>query len=143
MIIHFKKLHPSAQPPKRANVGDAGADLYSIEDASIPPLSRQLIHTGISLDLNDHNVYARVAPRSGLAAKHGIDVMAGVIDSGYRGELCVMLFNSDKDKSFDIKIGDRIAQLIIEKCYPATFIESNELTDSDRSINGFGSTGIK
>lgn len=146
MIVKVKKLHPDAQLPTRACDWDAGADLYSVENISIPPLSRQLVHTGISIELetDDYGLtYARIAPRSGLAHKHGIDVMAGVIDIGYRGEICVVLFNSDKDHTFEVKSGDRIAQLIVEKCYWTKFIDSEELSQSSRSTNGFGSTGIK
>lgn len=142
-MIKVKKLHPLAQIPKRANTTDAGADLYSVEDITIPPLSRALIHTGISLEIPQQAIYGRIAPRSGLALKNGIDVLAGVVDSGYRGEICVVLFNTDKDRSYEIKQGDRIAQIIFEQYLGLSFIETEDLTDSNRLVNGFGSSGIK
>jgi dUTP pyrophosphatase len=143
IMIKVKKIHPLATIPKRANETDAGADLYSIENIDIPPLSRALIHTGISLEIPSQSIYGRIAPRSGLALKRGIDVLAGVVDSGYRGEICVLLFNTDKDNTYEIKQGDRIAQIIFEQhlCLPLTEVE--DLTDSNRSVNGFGSSGIK
>jgi dUTP pyrophosphatase len=141
-MIKVKKLHPLAQIPKRANSFDAGADLYSIENIIIPPLSRALVHTGISLEIPSTSIYGRIAPRSGLAVKYGIDILAGVVDSGYRGEICVILFNTDKDDSYEVKQGDRIAQIIFEQCHNLSFFESDNLTDSNRSVNGFGSSGI-
>lgn len=141
-MIRVKKEHELAQIPKRANSTDAGADLYSVENIIIPPLSRALVSTGISISIDYYGVYARIAPRSGLALKNGIDVFAGVIDSGYRGVIGVILFNSDKDNDYEVKIGDRIAQLIIENCYYLDFIEVKELDNSSRLYGGFGSTGI-
>lgn len=142
-MIKVKKLHPLAQIPKRVNKTDAGADLYSIEDIIIAPLSRSLVHTGISLEIPSQSIYGRIAPRSGLALKHGIDVLAGVIDSGYTGEICVILFNTDKDRAYEIKQGDRIAQIIFEQYLGLSFTETQRLTDSNRSNNGLGSSGIK
>jgi dUTP pyrophosphatase len=140
-VIKVKKLHPLAQIPKRANSTDAGADLYSIEDLWIPPLGRMLVRTGLSLDIPD-GVYGRIAPRSGLALKHGVDVLAGVIDPGYRGEIGVVLYNTDQNSTFKILRGDRIAQIIFEQYYLFSFIESqDDLNDSNRSMNGFGSSG--
>lgn len=128
--------------PLVAHDGDAGADLYSIEHASIPPLSRQIIRTGIAIEI-PNGMYAKIAPRSGLAVKHGIDILAGIIDSGYRGEICVVLYNTDKDKSFDVLPGDRIAQLIFHKYIHPIFLETQELSSTERSKKGFGSSGIK
>lgn len=139
--IRFVKLSPLAKAPLRANTSDAGADLYSIEDLWVPPLTRQLVRTGISLEIPD-GIYGRIAPRSGLALKHGIDVLAGVIDPGYRGEIGVVLYNTDQNSTFKILRGDRIAQIIFERCYLFSFIESqDDLNDSNRSIGGFGSSG--
>jgi dUTP pyrophosphatase len=140
-MIKVKKEHPDAIIPTRANNNDAGADLYSVVDVKIPPLSRVLVSTGISIQLPTDNLYARVAPRSGLAVKYGIDVLAGVIDNGYRGIVGVVLFNTDKDNTFEVKKGDRIAQLIIENYHPLFFSEVDNLNESDRGNNGFGSSG--
>ena len=99
--MNIKKLHIHAKVPTRANPNDAGADLYSIESVVIPPLSRGVVKTGIALEI-PVSYYGRVAPRSGLAAKHGIDVLAGVIDSSYRGEIGVVLLNTDSSNSFTV-----------------------------------------
>ena len=140
-MIKVKKVHPDAQLPKRANNTDAGADLYSVENMVIPPQSRALVSTGITIELPETNVYARVAPRSGLAVKNGVDVLAGVVDNGYRGVIGVVLLNTDKEKSFEVKVGDRIAQLIIENYHTLSFIEAEDLNSTTRSDNGFGSSG--
>jgi len=128
--------------PSRANPTDAGADIYSIEQCIIQPLERKAISTGIRMEIPE-GYYARIAPRSGLAVKNGIDILAGVVDSSYRGEIKVVLYNSDKSNSFFVNPGDRIAQLIIEKHYNFDLIEVvEELSDTDRGSGGFGSTGI-
>lgn len=141
-MIKIKKLHELAIIPKRNNESDAGADLYSVQDITIPPLSRTLVSTGISLEIPT-GFYGRIAPRSGLAVNHGIDVLAGVCDSSYRGEIRVVLINTDKDKSFEITYGDKIAQLIIEQHFNFDFKEVDELCESNRGNNGFGSSGNK
>lgn len=140
--IKVTKLSPNAQIPKRANASDAGADLYASESVSILPMSRRLVSTGIMIELPDTNIYARIAPRSGLAVKNGIDVLAGVVDNKYRGEIKVVLFNTDKENTFVIDIGDRIAQIIIENYHSLDFIESEIDTNTDRGVGGFGSTGV-
>ena len=141
MIIKFNKINSKAKIPSRANQSDAGADLFSLESHTIQPLERAIIPTGIRVEIPEGH-YGRIAPRSGLAAKNGIDVLAGVVDSGYRGEIKVILYNTDKSNSFFIEPGERIAQLIIEKHYNYEFIEVvQELTDSSRGQGGFGSTG--
>jgi len=142
MIVKIKKLHADAKIPLRNNQTDAGADLYSLENTIILPQSRLLIKTGISLEIPD-GYYGRIAPRSGLAVKNGIDVLAGVVDSGYRGEIGVLLYNTDKNQSFEINKGDRIAQIIFEQHYNFEFVETQDLQDSNRSFYGFGSSGIK
>lgn len=141
-LIKITKVNPNAQIPVRANQSDAGSDLYAAEGVTIPPLSRAIVTTGILMELPDTNVYARIAPRSGLAVKHGIDVLAGVVDNKYRGEIKVVLFNSDKDNEFVVNIGDRIAQIIIENYHALQFIEFNVDTNTDRGSSGFGSSGI-
>ena len=139
MNIKVKKLHEDASIPSKNSFTDAGYDLYALNGGTIKPLERKLVGTGISLAINEKH-YGRIAPRSGLAFKHGIDVLAGVIDSGYRGEICVLLINlGDKDFTYDK--GDRIAQIIIERCeHPEWFIVE-DLEETDRGDGGFGSTG--
>ena len=139
ILVEINKLNNKAQTPSRANLSDAGYDLYSSESGSIPPNSRSIVKTGISIAIPP-GYYGRVAPRSGLAVKFGIDVLAGVIDSGYRGEVGVVLQNLSND-SFNFKEGERIAQLILEQCNSVEWIELDELKDSQRSDGGFGSTG--
>lgn len=141
-MILVKKNHELAIIPKRNNVTDAGADLYSAEQIVIPPQSRALVSTGISIEIPE-GFYGRIAPRSGLAAKYGIDILAGVCDSGYRGEIKVVIINTDKDKNFEITYGDKIAQLIIEQHFNFDFVETEQLSSSVRGNNGFGSSGNK
>lgn len=141
MKIEIKKLSDAAKLPFHGSESAAGYDLCSIERIRIMPHARALIKTGLSLSIPD-GYYGRIAPRSGLAYKHGIDVLAGVIDADYRGELGVILYNSGMN-DFEINEGDRVAQLIIEKCHKVEWIEVNELETSVRSEGGFGSTGSK
>ena len=125
--------------PGYAHPGDAGADLCASENTTLPPRSRQLISTGLCLALPQGHV-GLVWPRSGLAVKHGIDCGAGVIDSGYRGEIKVLLFNHSDD-AFSIEAGDRIAQLLIQKVERATFESVESLPESERGEGGFSTTG--
>lgn len=143
-MIKVKKLSENAIIPKKTNSTDAGFDISSIENVLIPPLGRSLVHTGICLELDEDHVYARIAPRSGLAFKYGIDVLAGVIDAGYKGEVCVVLHNTDHECSYVVNEGDRIAQIIFERYMNIdNLTETNELSESNRSTDGFGSSGIK
>jgi len=139
-MIKVKKMVDNAKLPTRSNYNDAGADLYSTETVVIPPLSRALVSTGITIELPE-NIYGRIAPRSGLALKHGLDVLAGVVDEGYRGVIGVVIYNTDKNKEYIINVGDKIAQLILETYHKQDFIWSDNLSESDRSNKGFGSTG--
>lgn len=139
--IEIKKLSENAKIPTRGTIFAAGYDLYAAESFVIKPLSRQLIKTNVSIGIPD-GFYGRIAPRSGLAYKNGIDVLAGVIDADYRGDIGVILFNSDVNKDFEVKTGDRVAQLIIEKCFDVSWLETDTLKDTQRSSGGFGSTGI-
>jgi dUTP pyrophosphatase len=138
--MKIKFLSKEAKIPMRANPSDAGADLCSVEDFILNPLERKAISTGISLEIPEGH-YGRIAPRSGLAYKNGIDVLAGVVDSSYRGEIKVILFNTDKENYFKINIGDRIAQLIIEKHFNFEFEIVEDLSYTQRGEGGFGSTG--
>jgi dUTP pyrophosphatase len=141
--IEFKLLHELAQAPKYAHDGDAGADLVCIEDVTLAPGERLLVSTGIAIALPAGYV-GLVHPRSGLANKHGIGIVntPGTIDSGYRGELKICLINLDPAETVSLPAGSRIAQLVIQEVTTANFVEVQELDETQRSDNGFGSTGI-
>ena len=133
-----------AQPgfePSYAKPGDAGADLRSTVDVSVPARGRERVPTGVKIALQNGFV-GLVHPRSGLAAKNGITVLntPGTIDAGYRGEIMVTLYNST-DQDFEVKRGDRIAQLLIQQVEQARFLQVSELPQSDRGESGFGSSG--
>ncbi len=138
-MLKFKLLSEDATLPTRATTGSAGLDLYASEETSISSGSRRVVKTDLSLAV-PMGTYARIAPRSGLAFKHGIDVCAGVVDSDYRGPLGVVLSNLS-DKTFEIKKGDRIAQLIIEQIAILDPVEVDSLDSTTRGSGGFGSTG--
>ncbi len=149
MRIGFKKLHPDAQVPTYASEHAAGADLFANVKAMtdepevvIAPGKRALIKTGIAIEL-PAGLEAQVRPRSGLALKHGITVLnsPGTIDADYRGDIGVILLNTS-DEDFVVKHGDRIAQLVIASHFTGDFIETDELGDTTRGENGFGSTGV-
>ena len=125
--------------PQYAHKGDAGADLRAAEPKIIAPRSRELIATGISLELPLGYV-GLIWPRSGLAVKRGLDCGAGVIDSHYRGEIKVLLFNHSATE-IRIQLGDRIAQLIVQKVETVEFKFSDRLSETVRNTSGFGSTG--
>ena len=131
-------------PPQYAKPGDAGADLVAAEAVRLEPGERALVGTGVRIALPD-GYAAFVVPRSGLAAKHGITVVnsPGTIDAGYRGEIKVILLNTDRSDAYDVAIGDRIAQVIIMPVTRATFVPVEALPDSDRGSGGFGSTGYQ
>lgn len=139
-IRYTRTASASKEPLRRANPTDAGMDLVASEDAILPPLSRATIPTGIAVEIPE-GYYGRVAPRSGLAHNHGIDVLAGVVDSGYRGEVKVILYNTDKDHRFQVRRGDRIAQMIIERHYNFDPVEVEDLSATPRGEGGFGSSG--
>ena len=140
MSLGVKKLCYDAIVPTRGSDGAVGYDLYSSEDAIVPcQAGRALVGTGITIVLPS-SVYGRVAPRSGLAVKHCINVGAGVIDPDYTGEIKVILFNHGL-KDFEIKKGDRIAQLILERCETPPIEEISIVEDTERGSGGFGSTG--
>lgn len=142
--VSIKILSRDAQIPHMAYNGDAGVDLRSVERIVLEPQERAMVATGLAIALPEG--YAGfVLPRSGLAAKHGISIVnaPGLIDSNYRGELKVILLNTDPDKSFTIEIGDRIAQLIVMPVPTISFEQVEELTESQRGESGFGSSGIR
>lgn len=138
--LKVKLLSSNATVPKRAHLSDAGYDLYSAMDSIIPPNSKALIKTDISVAIPE-GWYGRIAPRSSVAWKYHIDVGAGVVDSHYRGPVGVVLFNLNTHNEFEIKKGDRIAQLILEKCANLEIVVVDDLDKTQRGEGGFGSTG--
>lgn len=138
-VLQIKKLTQDAILPSRGSALSAGLDLYSAEETWIPAVGKLLVKTGISIALPD-GCYGRVAPRSGLACNHFVDVGAGVIDQDYRGEVKVLLFNFNR-VDYQVKKGDRIAQLICEKIYIPDILQVEDLSKTDRGSGGFGSTG--
>jgi dUTP pyrophosphatase len=143
MDIRLVKSEPDAIVPTYAHPNDAGADLYSYEDVTIYPGERHLVRTGIAIDIPQGYV-GLIHPRSGLAANKGITVLnaPGTIDSGYHGELKVILYNTDAYIPVDIKHGDRIAQIVLQKIEFMTFDVVDEFSNfTKRNIDGFGSTG--
>ncbi|KJH53704.1 putative dUTP diphosphatase [Dictyocaulus viviparus] len=139
LTVRIVKLSPDARTPTYGSAEAAGADLYSAEDCVIPANGKMCVSTGLQVEL-PFGYYGRIAPRSGLAANNFIDVGAGVVDSDYRGELKVLLFNF-ATSDFQVRKGDRVAQLICEKIAHCAFEECESLTNSKRGDDGFGSTG--
>lgn len=137
--LKFKQLHPAAKLPTRGSAEAAGLDLYSIENVEIPAGGRAAVQTGLAVAIPS-GYYGRVAPRSGLAVRHGVDVLAGVIDADYRGHLMCALINHGAE-TFQIAAGQRIAQLIIEAIITPAPQWSEDLDDTTRGAGGFGSTG--
>jgi dUTP pyrophosphatase len=140
--VLISRLDPDLPMPHYAHPGDAGADLYSREDVSLPPGQRALVATGVAIAL-PAGYAAFVHPRSGLAARHGITVVnaPGTVDAGYRGEILVNLLNTDTRKAFTIARGDRIAQLVVQAVSEAHFVEVGSLPGSHRGDTGHGASG--
>jgi dUTP pyrophosphatase len=138
-ILRFQRLDPRAALPMRGSSFAAGLDICSIEDLIIEPHQRATARTGLAVAI-PHGFYGRVAPRSGLAVKHGLDVLAGVIDSDYRGELCSVLYNTG-DAAIELPAGSKICQLIIEKIITPKATWVADLDETARGAGGFGSTG--
>ncbi|KAK1322825.1 Deoxyuridine 5'-triphosphate nucleotidohydrolase [Acorus calamus] len=139
-LLKVKKLSDKAILPSRASPLSAGYDLSSAIETKVPARGKALVPTDLSIAIPE-NTYARIAPRSGLAWKHSIDVGAGVVDADYRGPVGVILFNLS-DVDFEVKPGDRIAQLIIERIMTPDVVEVDDLDSTVRGVGGFGSTGI-
>lgn len=141
MNIQIKKLSDKAKIPSQASKSAAGYDLYAAEEVLVNTMGRKLVKTNISISIPE-GYYGRIAPRSGLAYKNGIDVLAGVIDSDYRGDIGVILLNTDHNLDFEVNVGDRIAQIIIEKCHSVNWETVETLDATVRSEGGFGSSGV-
>jgi dUTP pyrophosphatase len=142
MSLRVRRLDARAKLPTRAHPGDAGLDLHALEGTVLWPGDRAQVRTGIAVEIPDGQA-GLVLPRSGLAARHGIALVnaPGLIDAGYRGELQVLLLNTDRHEAFELKEGDRIAQLVLVEVSTPVLIEVEELTGSQRGAGGFGSTG--
>ncbi|NUT43582.1 MAG: dUTP diphosphatase [Thermoactinospora sp.] len=140
--VLIQRLDPELPLPSYAHPGDAGADLHTAEDVELQPGERAIVRTGLSIALPD-GYAAFVHPRSGLAAKHGITVVnaPGTIDAGYRGEIMVILLNTDAKEPVRLGRGDRIAQLVVQKVERVVFAEVEALPGSARGTGGHGSTG--
>ena len=139
-MLRVKRLSRDATIPTRGSTRAAGYDLGSAVDVVVPARGKALVKTDIAISFPE-DCYARVAPRSGLALNHSIDVGAGVIDPDYRGNVGVILFNLS-DEEFEVRKGDRIAQLILERIRIVPVCEVEELPDTQRGCGGYGSTGV-
>lgn len=142
MQLRVARLNEDARLPSRAHAGDAGLDLYAAEAATLGPGERASVGTGVAVEIPAGHA-GLVLPRSGLAARHGIALVnaPGLIDSGYRGELRVLLLNTDRAEAFEIEPGDRIAQLVVSPVVDTEPVEVEELGESARGGGGFGSSG--
>lgn len=140
--VSIVRLDPELPLPSYAHPGDAGADLYAREDVTLAPGERRLVPTGVALALPDGYV-GLVHPRSGLAHRSGLSIVnaPGTVDAGYRGEVQVCLVNLDPATPIELRRGDRIAQLVVQRVETATFVEADELPGSSRGAGGHGSTG--
>jgi dUTP pyrophosphatase len=140
--LRVQRLHPDARLPTRAHDDDAGLDLCALEAATLQPGERATVRTGIAIELAPGHA-GLVLPRSGLAARHGIAIVnaPGLIDAGYRGELKVLLLNTDRAQAFDVAPGDRIAQLVIVAVATPRIVEADALAATLRGEGGFGSSG--
>jgi len=142
MIVQIQRIDKGLPLPDYARAGDAGMDVYSTIDCTLAPGQRAIVPIGIAIALPEGFV-CFAHPRSGLAAKNGISIVnsPGTIDSGYRGEIKIILINTDAKETFEVKRGDRIAQLVFQKFESARFFEVEVLPESQRGGGGFGSTG--
>jgi dUTP pyrophosphatase len=142
MSLKVRRLDARARLPTRAYPGDAGLDLYALEEAVLEPGARASIRTGVAVEIPDGRA-GLVLPRSGLAAKHGIALVnaPGLIDAGYRGEVRVLLLNTDRAQPFTVAGGERIAQLVLVRIDTPEVVEVDELAVTERGAGGFGSSG--
>jgi dUTP pyrophosphatase len=148
--VQIRRLTPEARVPSRGSAHSAGFDLYASADATVPPscvtgegrvaVGRAVVPTGIAMAI-PHGLYGRVAPRSGFAFRNGIDSGAGVVDSDFRDEIRILLFNFS-DEPFVVRAGDRVAQIVFERIAEPDLVEVDALAGADRG-GGFGSTGVR
>jgi dUTP pyrophosphatase len=141
--LPFRRVHPDAVLPERAYIGDAGVDLVARERAELRPGERASVGTGIAVAIPEGHA-GFVQPRSGLAVRHGISIVntPGLIDSGYRGELRVILLNTDAREAFVVEPGMRIAQLVVVPIAAVELVEVDELPETERGVRGFGSSAV-
>jgi dUTP pyrophosphatase len=142
MSLRVRRLDPDAQVPTRAHPDDAGLDLYALDAATIAPGERVSVRTGIAVEIPEGRA-GLVLPRSGLAQRHGISLVnaPGLIDSGYRGEVRVLMLNTDRSEPCEIRRGDRVAQLVLVAVEAPGVVVVDELEASERGSGGFGSSG--
>ncbi len=142
MLVNIAKIHQDAVLPHYVHPGDSGMDIYSVEDLTIAPGETALVHTGLKIAVPE-GYEAQVRPKSGLALKYGLTVpnTPGTIDSGYRGEVCVILINHGRE-AFHVKKHSKIAQLVICPVIQADIVEVETLDETARGEGGFGSTGL-
>jgi len=139
--LKFLKLHPAAKLPARGSAQAAGLDLFAVEEVTLEARGgRAMVRTGLSVAI-PRGFYGRVAPRSGLAVRHGLDVLAGVIDSDYRGEIMCALVNHGRE-ALTLEAGQRVAQLIVEAIITPEPAWADALDETARGAGGFGSTGV-
>jgi dUTP diphosphatase len=139
--LPIRRLRPDAVLPSRAYAGDAGVDLASCERVELPPGARAVVGTGLAVAIPEGHA-GFVQPRSGLALRHGLTIVntPGLVDAGYRGEIRVVLLNTDARESFVVEPGMRIAQLVVVPVGRVDVVEVDELPESERSVRGFGSS---
>jgi dUTP pyrophosphatase len=142
--LRVTRLQDDAVLPSRARSGDAGLDLSACAAVTIAPGERAIVGTGLAVEIPEGHA-GLVVPRSGLALRHGLSIVnaPGVIDAGYRGELRVILLNTDREHAFAVEPGMRIAQLLVVPAVPVEVVETSELTASERGDGGFGSSGLR
>ena len=140
--LRFSKTDPRASAPARALSGDAGLDLCCLANVEVGPGERLRVATGIAIELPPGHA-GLIVPRSGLAAKHGLSIVnaPGLIDEGYRGELQVLLLNTDRERAVSLQAGERVAQLVVISVAQLAPVEVDSLDDSSRGDQGFGSSG--
>jgi dUTP pyrophosphatase len=142
IAVKIKRIHPQAQLPQYANSGDAGADIYAVAEEVLQPLERKAIATGLCAEV-DKGYEIQIRPKSGLALHSGITVLntPGTIDAGYRGEIKVILINLSHE-AYRIQPGQKIAQMVVSPLLIANFVETADLSTTQRDTGGFGSTGL-
>ncbi len=142
MTLKVRRLDPAARLPDRAHDDDAGLDLHALEPVRLAPGERAMVRTGLAIELPPGHA-GWVVPRSGLAARHGVALVnaPGLIDAGYRGEVRVLLLNTDREAAVELAAGDRIAQLVVMAVAAPAVVEVDALADTGRGAGGFGSTG--
>ena len=140
--LRVQRLDPHAILPTRAHPGDAGLDLHTLDPCTLAPGQRATVRTGVAVEIPE-GYAGLVMPRSGLAARHGIALVnaPGLIDAGYRGEIKVLLLNTDREHDCELAAGDRIAQLVLTPVHTPIVVEVLSLSGSARAAGGFGSTG--